>query len=78
MTRLSLIHISDSQGRTVDFKNTVIILTSNLGTEFALQQQIDLLAGILAQLVGALGAALLQICLLYTSFLLRRRRPLCH
>ena len=32
-----------------------------LGTEFALQQQIDLLAGVLAQLVGALGAALLQV-----------------
>ncbi|MFA5522750.1 MAG: ATP-dependent chaperone ClpB [Tissierellales bacterium] len=26
--------ITDSQGRTVDFKNTIIILTSNLGTEF--------------------------------------------
>ena len=25
-------HITDSQGRTVDFKNTVIILTSNLGS----------------------------------------------
>ncbi|MDO4488818.1 MAG: ATP-dependent chaperone ClpB [Eubacteriales bacterium] len=28
--------ITDSQGRTVDFKNTVIILTSNLGSEFLL------------------------------------------
>ena len=26
--------VTDSQGRTVDFKNTVIILTSNLGSEF--------------------------------------------
>jgi ATP-dependent Clp protease ATP-binding subunit ClpB len=26
--------LTDGQGRTVDFKNTVIILTSNLGTEF--------------------------------------------
>ncbi|MBT8207757.1 MAG: ATP-dependent Clp protease ATP-binding subunit, partial [Acidimicrobiia bacterium] len=25
-------HLTDSQGRTVDFKNTVIIMTSNLGT----------------------------------------------
>lgn len=28
--------ITDSQGRTVDFKNTVIILTSNLGSEYIL------------------------------------------
>lgn len=27
-------HLTDSQGRTVDFKNTIIILTSNLGSEF--------------------------------------------
>ena len=26
--------ITDSQGRTVDFKNTIVILTSNLGSEF--------------------------------------------
>ncbi len=30
-------HITDSQGRTVDFKNTVIILTSNLGSEYILE-----------------------------------------
>lgn len=29
--------ITDSQGRTVDFKNTVIILTSNLGSELILE-----------------------------------------
>ena len=28
--------ITDSQGRTIDFKNTIIILTSNLGSEFIL------------------------------------------
>ncbi len=28
--------ITDSQGRTVDFKNTIIILTSNLGSDFIL------------------------------------------
>ncbi len=28
--------ITDSQGRTVDFKNTIIILTSNLGSEYIL------------------------------------------
>ena len=30
-------HITDSQGRTVDFKNTIIILTSNLGSEALLE-----------------------------------------
>ncbi len=29
--------ITDSQGRTVDFKNTIIILTSNLGNEYLLE-----------------------------------------
>ncbi len=29
-------HITDSQGRTVDFKNTIIIMTSNLGSQFLL------------------------------------------
>ena len=28
--------ITDSQGRTVDFKNTIIILTSNLGSQYIL------------------------------------------
>ena len=28
--------ITDSQGRTVDFKNTILIMTSNLGSEFIL------------------------------------------
>jgi ATP-dependent Clp protease ATP-binding subunit ClpC len=27
--------LTDGQGRTIDFRNTVIIMTSNLGTEFA-------------------------------------------
>ena len=30
-------HITDSQGRTVDFKNTIIILTSNLGSDYILE-----------------------------------------
>ncbi|HHU54459.1 MAG TPA: AAA domain-containing protein [Mollicutes bacterium] len=30
-------HITDSQGRTVDFKNTIIIMTSNLGSEHILE-----------------------------------------
>ena len=29
-------HITDSQGRTVDFKNAVLILTSNLGSQYLL------------------------------------------
>ena len=29
--------ITDSQGRTIDFKNTIIILTSNLGSSFLLE-----------------------------------------
>ena len=29
--------ITDSQGRTVDFKNTIIILTSNLGSQYLLE-----------------------------------------
>ncbi len=30
--------ITDSQGRTVDFKNTIIIMTSNLGSEYILEK----------------------------------------
>ena len=33
--------ITDSNGRTVDFKNTIIIMTSNLGDEFALEGDED-------------------------------------
>ena len=40
--------ITDSQGRTVDFKNTIIILTSNLGSEFLLEG-IDASGGITEQ-----------------------------
>ena len=31
--------ITDSQGRTVDFKNTIIIMTSNLGSEYILENE---------------------------------------
>ncbi|MBB2479757.1 ATP-dependent chaperone ClpB [Bacillus sp. APMAM] len=31
--------ITDSQGRTVDFKNTVIIMTSNIGSAFLLERE---------------------------------------
>ena len=33
--------ITDSQGRTVDFKNTVIIMTSNIGSQYLLEGIID-------------------------------------
>ena len=33
--------LTDSQGRTVDFKNTMIIMTSNLGAEFLANQKED-------------------------------------
>ena len=33
--------ITDSQGRTVDFKNTIIIMTSNLGSEYLLEETPD-------------------------------------
>ena len=29
--------ITDSQGRTVDFKNTILIMTSNIGSEYLLE-----------------------------------------
>ena len=34
--------VTDSNGRTVDFKNTIIIMTSNLGSEYILDNQKDL------------------------------------
>ncbi len=34
--------ITDSQGRTVDFKNTIIIMTSNLGSEYILNKEPNL------------------------------------
>ena len=33
--------ITDSQGRTVDFKNTILIMTSNLGSEYILNGIVD-------------------------------------
>lgn len=35
-------HITDSKGVTVDFKNTIIIMTSNLGSEYAFEENPDL------------------------------------
>jgi ATP-dependent Clp protease ATP-binding subunit ClpB len=33
--------LTDGQGRTVDFRNTIIIMTSNLGSEYLVQQAAD-------------------------------------
>jgi len=33
--------ITDSKGVTVDFKNTIIIMTSNLGSEYAFEEDLD-------------------------------------
>ena len=33
--------ITDGHGRTVDFKNTIIIMTSNIGSEYVLDGKID-------------------------------------
>jgi ATP-dependent Clp protease ATP-binding subunit ClpB len=33
--------LTDNQGRTVDFKNTIIILTSNIGSEYLLHSDMD-------------------------------------
>ena len=33
--------LTDGQGRTVDFRNTILILTSNLGSQFLADQKLD-------------------------------------
>jgi len=42
--------ITDSQGRTVDFKNTIIIMTSNLGSEYILENNQDAVSMVLNEL----------------------------
>jgi len=49
--------ITDSQGRTVDFKNTILILTSNLGSEYLLEG-IDAEGNILPEVRDAVEALL--------------------
>ena len=34
-------HLTDGQGRRVDFKNTIIIMTSNLGSQFLVDPTLD-------------------------------------
>ena len=45
--------LTDSQGRTVDFKNTIIIMTSNLGSEYILENESDALEKVLDILKGS-------------------------
>lgn len=33
--------LTDGQGRTVDFKNTILIMTSNLGSQFLIKDELD-------------------------------------
>jgi ATP-dependent Clp protease ATP-binding subunit ClpB len=46
--------LTDSQGRTVDFRNTVIIMTSNIGSTYILEHSGDDRAVIEAQVTSAL------------------------
>ncbi len=46
--------LTDSQGRTVDFRNTVIIMTSNIGSTYILEHTGDDRAVIEAQVMSAL------------------------
>jgi ATP-dependent Clp protease ATP-binding subunit ClpB len=46
--------LTDSQGRTVDFRNTVIIMTSNLGSAFILEQGTEDWALVETQVTSAL------------------------
>ena len=41
--------LTDSQGRTIDFKNTIIIMTSNLGSEYLLEGKKDMVTTLLHQ-----------------------------
>ena len=41
--------LTDSQGRVVDFKNTIIIMTSNLGSEYLLNNEREKVEGLLHQ-----------------------------
>jgi ATP-dependent Clp protease ATP-binding subunit ClpB len=33
--------LTDSRGRTVDFRNTILIMTSNLGSEYLMEESVD-------------------------------------
>ena len=55
--------ITDSNGRTVDFKNTIIIMTSNLGSEYILD-------GDTSKVMGEVRSLILKIDLLLVIFIL--------
>jgi ATP-dependent Clp protease ATP-binding subunit ClpB len=46
--------LTDGKGRTVDFKNTVVIMTSNIGSQFIAEHAGDLTEGIRRQVTDAL------------------------
>jgi ATP-dependent Clp protease ATP-binding subunit ClpB len=46
--------LTDGKGRTVDFKNTVVIMTSNLGSQFIAEHSGDLADGVRRQVTEAL------------------------
>ncbi len=49
--------LTDAQGRTVDFKNTVLIMTSNLGAELIMAHPGEAAAGLRGQLMRLLQRA---------------------
>src|SRR5215217_8854634 len=46
--------LTDGKGRTIDFKNVVVIMTSNIGSQFIAEQSGDLTEGIRRQVTEAL------------------------
>src|SRR3954464_13386554 len=46
--------LTDGKGRTVDFKNAVVIMTSNIGSQFIAEQSGDLSEGVRRQVTEAL------------------------
>ena len=55
--------LTDGQGRTVDFRNTILILTSNLGSQFLADQTLDIETkrnAVMGVVRGALQAGILE------------------
>ena len=48
--------LTDGKGRTVDFKNTVVIMTSNIGSQFIAEHAGELTEGVRQQVTEALRA----------------------
>jgi ATP-dependent Clp protease ATP-binding subunit ClpB len=51
--------LTDSKGRTVDFKNTVVIMTSNIGSQYLADPSLDegISEGVRRQVLGALRSS---------------------